>query len=547
MIIKALTIENFKGISAPVRVEFKPITLLFGSNSAGKSTIVQALHYLREVVERYNFDPDTTIAGGDFIDLGGFRNFVHNRDLSLPVRFRIDLDLSETDLYEYIWPGPDESSRLSSLVTGIPYKEESWNLSEAVESAWVDITIAWSFMFQRPQVVQYETGINGHFFAQITASEDGRRVRISRINFNHPSFPVDDPESFDDDSRPGSLVELLYDLVINEEVVGKGEEIELGLNHLRSAIPEMGNPLVFDNSCIADSMAKTGEESNEKTVMHLSAILSQLLGGPGELLKETLQGFRYIGPLRKIPPRGYVPMKSPVESRWADGMAAWDRLYLREEAFTKRVSEWLSGEKRLNSGYWLKMRTYREIDSDNSLAVNLLTGDILDDERASSTFSSLQEKRELQLVEERNGLAVALQDIGVGISQMIPVVVAALDEKASFVMIEQPELHIHPRLQVNLGDLFISQIQDVPDCNQFFLIETHSEHMLLRLLKRIRQTSENDLEPGIAPLSPDQLCTLYVNQTTQGMKLQQLSVSADGDSLGEWPQGFFEERAGELF
>jgi AAA15 family ATPase/GTPase len=52
MIIKALTIENFKGISNPVRVEFKPITLLFGPNSAGKSTIVQALHYAREVLVR---------------------------------------------------------------------------------------------------------------------------------------------------------------------------------------------------------------------------------------------------------------------------------------------------------------------------------------------------------------------------------------------------------------------------------------------------------------------------------------------------------------
>ena len=47
MILKALALENFKGIHEPVRIEFAPVTLLFGPNNAGKSTIVQALHYAR--------------------------------------------------------------------------------------------------------------------------------------------------------------------------------------------------------------------------------------------------------------------------------------------------------------------------------------------------------------------------------------------------------------------------------------------------------------------------------------------------------------------
>jgi len=52
MILKALTLENFKGIREPVRIEFAPLTLLFGPNNAGKSTIIQALMYAREVLER---------------------------------------------------------------------------------------------------------------------------------------------------------------------------------------------------------------------------------------------------------------------------------------------------------------------------------------------------------------------------------------------------------------------------------------------------------------------------------------------------------------
>lgn len=545
MLIKALTIENFKGIREPVRVEFKPITLLFGPNSAGKSTILQAIHYLREIFERNNFNPDSTIAGGDFIDLGGFRNFVHKRKLDLPIRFQIEMDLSNTDLPEYIsWPGHDETDQMSSMVTGRSLSNVSWDQSSVVNTAWVGITVVWSNFFQRPQLIEYETGINGHLFARISASDDGKRVRISHINFNHPSFPA---SGFDEGTGPQSTIDLLYDLVINEAVVKKSADLELGLNNLRSALPHWNTSLQIDETCIADPMTKTGEESNEKLVLEMQAMLSQLLVGPGELLRDALCNFRYIGPLRKIPPRGYVPMKSPVENRWADGMAAWDRLYAREQAFTNKVSSWLLGENRLDSGYRLKMRTYRELDSDSSLYINLASDSILDDENASQAFTEILEKRELQLIESRNGLPVALQDIGVGISQMIPVVVAALDDKAELIMIEQPELHIHPRLQVNLGDLFINQIQDTAEGNQFFLIETHSEHLLLRLLKRVRQTTEDELDPEHSPLTPDQLSIMYVEQTTRGLQLQYLEVNDEGDSKGEWPINFFKERAEELF
>ena len=72
--ITGISVENFKGIRERVEIELRPITLLFGPNSAGKSTILHALHYAREVFERRNYDADHTIAGGEFVDLGGFRN-----------------------------------------------------------------------------------------------------------------------------------------------------------------------------------------------------------------------------------------------------------------------------------------------------------------------------------------------------------------------------------------------------------------------------------------------------------------------------------------
>src|SRR6516164_5647289 len=93
MRLSRVEIENFKGIGERQTIHLKPITLLFGPNSAGKSTILQALHYLREILERGNIDPDVTIAGG-LIDLGGFATLVHNHELHRVVRLKLCLDLS---------------------------------------------------------------------------------------------------------------------------------------------------------------------------------------------------------------------------------------------------------------------------------------------------------------------------------------------------------------------------------------------------------------------------------------------------------------------
>ena len=97
--ITNISIENFKGIGQRVTIPLKPITLLFGPNSAGKSTILHAIHFAREIFERHNLDADTTLAGGEFVDLGGFRNLVHNHDVNKPVILRFDLDLTGPGIF----------------------------------------------------------------------------------------------------------------------------------------------------------------------------------------------------------------------------------------------------------------------------------------------------------------------------------------------------------------------------------------------------------------------------------------------------------------
>src|SRR6476661_6353217 len=88
--LTSLEIENFKGIGARQRIDFAPLTLLFGANSAGKSTILQAVLYLHELFERGSADVDRTELGGNVLELGGFARLVHRHEVERTIILRAE-------------------------------------------------------------------------------------------------------------------------------------------------------------------------------------------------------------------------------------------------------------------------------------------------------------------------------------------------------------------------------------------------------------------------------------------------------------------------
>ena len=123
-------------------------------------------------------------------------------------------------------------------------------------------------------------------------------------------------------------------------------------------------------------------------------------------------------------------------------------------------------------------------------------------------YENLETHVEIALRDFEKGILVAPGDVGAGISQMIPVVVGCLADGADLLAVEQPELHTHPAIQVGLGDLLIHAVggnQPAFSSSKSFLVETHSEHIMLRLLRRVRETSEGELPPGAPSLTPEAL------------------------------------------
>jgi hypothetical protein len=136
-------------------------------------------------------------------------------------------------------------------------------------------------------------------------------------------------------------------------------------------------------------------------------------------------------------------------------------------------------------------------------------------------YATLSSLSEIALRDFEKRIIVAPSDVGVGISQMIPVIVGCLRRQQGILAIEQPELHVHPAIQVGLGDLFIQAVQtseSIVGADKTLLVETYSEHIMLRMLRRVRETTENEVPPGANGSSPDDLSMIYVESGNGGVR-----------------------------
>ncbi len=129
---------------------------------------------------------------------------------------------------------------------------------------------------------------------------------------------------------------------------------------------------------------------------------------------------------------------------------------------------------------------------------------------------------------------VSPRAVGYGVGQLLPVITQCLLGTGGMVIVEQPEVHLHPRLQSAVADLFIDTVNQ---SRAQLLIETHSEHLVLRALRRVREGT----------LAAEDLAILYVDLHEDGAGfMRRLEVDQRGNLVDGWPGTFFDERLAEV-
>jgi len=88
----AIRVGNFKAFADAQKIPVRPLTLIYGANSSGKSSILHALILARHAMETGDLDVHRTNVGGEAVDLGGFRQFIHRRDVSRRMEWSAELD-----------------------------------------------------------------------------------------------------------------------------------------------------------------------------------------------------------------------------------------------------------------------------------------------------------------------------------------------------------------------------------------------------------------------------------------------------------------------
>lgn len=420
-----LKLENFKIWRSTGPIRLAPITLLLGTNSSGKSSLIQSLLLIRQTVKGDDPNLDLNLGNpeaGDSVTLGQFKDLLCRHSAA-----------SETT---------------SATQVGIEFRWSEYGTADG------------STLFS----ARYNKGHAGSAeLAYLRLGKDGQGFSVQR-------------------SKPG-----IYRLSLATQAKSLGQSSDFR--------PERS--FAFS----ASTLNKLGAQA-------------ELIKPIGPALLNELGRIVYLGPVRRLAQRDYVWAGRMPALIGDDGAKAVDALIASGVArqLATRRHQPLSAEAQLfgKTIHWLK-------------EMNLADG---------LSIRALGSSARYELLIENNGQTSNLKDVGVGVSQVLPVIVAALfAQPGHIVIIEEPESHLHPLAQSKLAELFaeISRERKVQ-----FIVETHSEHLFRRMQTLLAKRQ----------VSPKEAAMYFVEQDGKSAKLRVLELD-DYGRVKNWPDGFFGDAMGE--
>lgn len=506
-----LFIENFQSLMFPQSIRLAPLTLIVGANSSGKSSISRALRLFQQ-----SFEHNELHFAGERVDLTSFKTAVSQHDPANQIKFGLDIATtvkSTSDSYELLFESRnlsftisgEKSTQISGFSGGGEFilRERGSSDSDSIGSG------LFSFEAVRPRANSKYLTLS---FSVASGEEHLNRFFESQKSDGEHLFPLTDERA---PQNPDGL--LLLD----------GEAAHNPANW--SGIPVKMNgmtPLIAVHPDVASRPQTTG--------MVVTVRLMKIVHGTFLFVSDIVSEILSVAPLRTIISG---PTNKPVgkHSLSSTGDNVQQVLLAMGNQDFNKVSDLL--EKLTRGKYKIIRLEFRSDDAN--------MGDFT----------------QVALLDLSNGdqVPVLFQDAGVGISQVLPILVAIMRSPllapkptrygtrqrglSRVTFIEQPELHLHPEMQADLADLLIDAVKPGKkrDGNLVkhsqILVETHSESMIMRIQKRIRE----------GKLDPSDVAIIGVDTFAGGGSLaQEYRISSEGKLVDELPRDFSTLRLNEL-
>lgn len=434
--LKHLRIQNFKGWEDTGPIRMAPITLFFGANSSGKSSIGQFLMMLKQTVE----SPDRKAVfypGGKntAVQLGSYQEMVFRRDPKKQISF------------EYKWT-LQGSLTIKDPISGQSFKGDTLSF-------------------------EAEVGLNDSNLLEV------RRTKYRVLEEDAQSLSVEFKEK--DDKREYTISTESYDLIRKK---GRGW-----------ALKDVGRFYGFPDKAVS---------------YYQNAEFLQELNLEQELLFISIC---YLGPLRTKADRLYT---------WA-GIAPESVGFAGENTVAAILA---ARDRRISLGHRQWTKPLGEIVSSKLKEMGLI------ENFKVNPISEQRQEYEVKVRTKGSTGWVDLPDVGFGISQVLPVLVQCFyAPPGSIIVIEQPEIHLHPSAQSALADVMVDVInskENGNDRNIQLIIETHSEHFLRRLQRRIAE--------GL--VDEKKVSAYFANITKTPSFLEPLQIDQFGN-ISNWPEHFF--------
>jgi len=528
--LHALELENFKAFGERARIPFAPITLIFGENSAGKSTILQALNLLKQTLESRETGvlllPRTE---NGIVDLGSFQEMLFDHDLKRTLSIRVETKLNRELAIEFNFKRPSlEAEVLLDQIQIYDGKSSKCIARFQPSGTTVNPRDLWMMMgsFRDRRGLSpaklaavkcvWLTKATEYWKPEFEWCEKNKDKILNWINeeksdlAEHLKHQTDIEDSDEQEHSSEEFQERLNSLSEDFNFFSSDFDLKTYISKrhkekMNTVLGVQGFLLVgiisrdrYSWIAGTHSLLHRQSDGTEFDIAHIA-----MTAGYG--LERILEALFPIRPFRRLPERWYIFTGTAPQHVGYQGDLLPD-LLLRRPELVDETNEWL---EKLNIGHKL---TVKSMGADS--------GDLF----------------EVRLIDTRRKghVDAALPDVGFGISQLLPFIVQSLVAEEQIISIEQPEVHVHPRLQADLGDLLAEAIKE-PRQNQF-IVETHSEHLILRLQRLVRKKQ----------IEPEDVSVIYVSRGPEGAKAERLHLDEEGDFIDEWPNGFFLERLREL-